>query len=140
MAQFRNSPSAVYQETTRAITVTVEPRYLDQQSDPERSHYVWAYHVHIENGSNNTVQLMSRHWRITDARGQTQEVVGDGVVGEQPVLGPGDSFDYTSGTPLTTPTGFMAGTYQLETPEGERFNIAVPTFSLDSPHISAPLH
>ena len=140
MAEYPTAASGAYRETTRAITVTVEPRYLAQQSDPERAHYVWAYHVHIANGGNQTVQLMSRRWRITDGGGRTHEVIGDGVVGKQPVLNPGQSFDYTSGTPLTTPTGFMGGTYQMETPEGERFDIAVPTFSLDSPHVSAPLH
>lgn len=140
MTTFQADNLGAYKETTQAITVTVEPRYLPQQSDPDQAQYVWAYQVRIENGGSQTVQLMSRHWRITDARGHTQEIVGDGVVGEQPVLSPGDYFDYTSGTPLSTPSGFMAGTYHMETLEGERFDIKVPTFSLDSPHVSAPLH
>lgn len=129
-----------YQETTRAITVTVHPRFLPDQSDPDQAQFVWAYHIRIENGGSETVQLKSRHWRITDARGTVQEVKGDGVVGEQPVLEPGGSFDYTSGAPLSTPTGFMVGTYRMVTPEGDSFDIAIPAFSLDSPHLSAPVH
>lgn len=140
MLNFQATTSGTYRETTQEITVSVEPQYLSQQSNPGQGQYVWAYHVRIENGGSQTVQLMSRHWRITDARGQIQEIVGDGVVGKQPVLNPGDHFDYTSGTPLSTPSGFMAGTYHMETLEGARFDIAVPTFSLDSPHVSTPLH
>src|SRR5215470_11648558 len=124
----------MYRETTAGITITVRPYYLDEQSSPEQSHFMWAYHVRIENNGARTVQLRNRHWRITDSRGRTQEVRGAGVVGEQPVLRPGDSFEYTSGTPLPTPSGFMVGTYQMETDDGERFDVAVPAFSLDSPH------
>ena len=123
-----------YQETTRAITVTVEPTYLEDQSSPEESHYVWKYHVRIDNGGEQTVQLRNRHWRITDSLGRVQEVRGPGVVGEQPILHPGESFEYTSGTPLKTPSGIMVGTYQMEGQGGERFDIAIPAFSLDSPH------
>ncbi len=128
--------TAAYAETTRDITIRVQPRYLEDQSEPERRHFVWAYHVHIENNGKEAVQLMTRHWRITDATGNIHEVVGDGVVGEQPLLQPGQSFEYTSGTPLGTPSGFMAGSYQMETLGGERFDATVPTFSLDSPHQS----
>jgi len=125
----------MYSETTAGITITVNPIYLDDQSSPEQSHFVWAYHVRIENNGSRTVQLRNRHWRITDSRGRTQEVRGAGVVGEQPVLRPGDSFEYTSGTPLPTPSGIMGGTYQMEASEtGERFDVAIPSFSLDSPH------
>jgi ApaG protein len=124
----------MYSQTTRSITVTVKPFYLEDQSSPGDSHYVWAYHVRIENGSGETVQLRNRYWRITDSLGRIQEVRGAGVVGEQPVLKPGDSFEYTSGTPLPTPSGFMVGTYQMESGTGERFEVAVPAFSLDSPH------
>ncbi|HET6220660.1 MAG TPA: Co2+/Mg2+ efflux protein ApaG [Dongiaceae bacterium] len=124
----------MYSQTTRSITVTVKPFYLEDQSSPADSHYVWAYHVRIENGSGETVQLRNRYWRITDSLGRIQEVRGAGVVGEQPVLKPGDSFEYTSGTPLPTPSGFMVGTYQMESGTGERFEVAVPAFSLDSPH------
>ncbi|MEX0809082.1 MAG: Co2+/Mg2+ efflux protein ApaG [Dongiaceae bacterium] len=128
----------MYAETTRSIEITVRPIYLEDQSSPDESHFVWAYHVRIENKGAETVQLRSRYWRITDALGRVQEVRGAGVVGEQPVLKPGESFEYTSGTPLPTPSGFMVGTYQMETGEGERFDVAVPAFSLDSPH--QPVH
>jgi len=124
----------MYSETTRAITVTVRPMFLEDQSSPVDSRFVWAYRVRIENHGREPVQLLRRHWRFTDAMGRVQEVKGAGVVGEQPVLEPGGSYEYTSGTPLQTPSGFMAGTYQMETPGGERFDIAIPAFSLDSPH------
>ncbi|MGE5515334.1 MAG: Co2+/Mg2+ efflux protein ApaG [Bacteroidota bacterium] len=124
----------MYTETTRGITVTVQPVYLDDQSSPAEGHYVWAYRVRIENHGAETVQLKSRHWKITDALGRMQEVQGAGVVGEQPVLQPGQSYEYTSGTPLTTPSGIMMGTYQMESDGGETFDIGIPAFSLDSPH------
>jgi ApaG protein len=124
----------MYSETTNAITVTVRPTYLEDQSSPGDSHYVWAYRVRIENHGGEPVQLLRRHWRITDAMGRVQEVKGAGVVGEQPVLQPGASYEYTSGTPLATPSGFMVGSYQMESSKGERFDIAIPAFSLDSPH------
>lgn len=124
----------MYSKTTRSITVTVKPFFLDDQSSPEESHYVWAYHVRIENGGHETVQLRHRYWHITDSLGRVQEVRGAGVVGEQPVLRPGESFEYTSGTPLPTPSGIMVGAYEMESENGERFDVAVPPFSLDSPH------
>lgn len=124
----------MYSQSTRSIRITVEPTYLDDQSAPDEQRFVWAYHVRIENQGPETVQLRSRYWRITDARGKIQEVRGAGVVGEQPVLKPGESFEYTSGTPLPTSSGFMVGTYQMENETGERFDVAVPAFSLDSPH------
>lgn len=120
--------------TSQDIRITVEPYYLDDQSSPSDDHYVWAYHVKIENVGEATVQLINRYWRITDANGQIQEVRGSGVVGEQPVLDPGESFEYTSGTPLGTPSGIMVGTYEMETRSGERFDVEIPAFSLDSPH------
>ena len=123
-----------YIATTRHIRVTVCPTYLDEQSAPNDSHFVWAYHVTIENLGRETVQLRSRHWKITDARGELHEVRGAGVIGEQPTLEPGDSYDYTSGTPLTTPSGIMSGTYQMENERGEAFDIEIPAFSLDSPY------
>jgi ApaG protein len=126
---------AMYRETTHEITITVNPYYLEDQSSPDQAHYVWAYHVRIENNGPRTVQLRNRYWRITDSRGRVQEVRGAGVVGEQPVLKPGDSFEYTSGTPLPTPSGIMGGSYQMEASEtGERFDVTIPSFSLDSPH------
>ena len=130
----------MYSATTRAISVTVEPTYLAEQSSPVDDHYVWAYHVRIENLGKEVVQLLARHWRITDSMGRVQEVRGAGVVGEQPVLNPGESFEYTSGTPLPTPSGIMVGSYEMESQNGERFDIDVPAFSLDSPHQSVQLN
>jgi ApaG protein len=124
----------MYSETTRSITVTVKPFYLEDQSSPTDNHYVWAYHVRIENRGGETVQLRRRHWRITDGLGRIQEVRGPGVVGEQPVLAPGETYEYTSGTPLSTPSGIMVGSYEMETRGGESFEVAIPAFSLDSPH------
>lgn len=123
-----------YSATTRQIRVTVRPVYLDDQSAPNDSHFVWAYHVTIENLGQETVQLRSRHWRITDARGELHEVRGPGVIGEQPILEPGDVYDYTSGTPLATPSGIMCGTYQMENERSEMFDVEIPAFSLDSPY------
>ncbi|RDD61741.1 Co2+/Mg2+ efflux protein ApaG [Ferruginivarius sediminum] len=130
----------MYTHTTRDIRISVEPYYLDDQSSPSDDHYVWAYHVKIENVGQVTVQLLNRHWRITDAMGRVQEVRGAGVVGEQPVLDPGESFEYTSGTPLATPSGIMVGTYEMQTDGGERFDVDIPAFSLDSPHQPVQLH
>jgi len=130
----------MYSSTTRSITVTVEPSYLDDQSEPTQGHYVWAYRIRIENRGNETVQLVNRYWRITDATGRMQEVRGAGVVGEQPVLEPGGSFEYTSGAPLATPSGFMVGRYEMETRAGERFEVDIPAFSLDSPHAPRQIH
>ncbi len=130
----------MYSETTRSIKVVVKPYYLGDQSSPDDNRYVWAYHVRIENHGGETVQLRRRHWRITDAMGRVQEVRGPGVVGEQPVLAPGQSFEYTSGTPLATSSGIMVGTYEMETPDGRSFAVAIPAFSLDSPHESRQLN
>lgn len=124
----------MYTAVTRAIRVTVQPVFLEDQSAPAEGRYVWAYHVRIENEGEETVQLRTRHWRITDAMGRVQEVRGPGVVGEQPVLEPGEHFEYTSGTPLGTPSGIMAGSYGMEAADGGAFDIAIPAFSLDSPH------
>ncbi len=124
----------MYETTTHAISVRVKPVYLEDQSSPAEGRYVWAYHVRIENRGDRTVQLRSRYWRITDALGRVQEVRGEGVVGEQPVLEPGEAYEYMSGTPLDTPSGIMAGTYQMETASGEFLDIEIPPFSLDSPH------
>ena len=123
----------MYSETTNFIKVSVQPEYVEDQSAPENNHYVWAYHVLIENRSANTVQLLSRHWLITDTMGQVQEVRGEGVVGEQPLLEPGEAYEYSSGTPLSTPSGIMMGSYTMINKTGERFDIAIPAFSLDSP-------
>ncbi len=123
----------MYEDITRGVRITVNPVYLDSQSEPERNHFVWAYQVKIVNEGDETVQLLTRHWKITDGRGQLQEVQGPGVVGEQPVLRPGEAFEYTSGTPLSTPSGIMAGIYQMQAESGEMFDAVVPAFSLDSP-------
>ncbi len=130
----------MYQKTTREIQVTVKPVYLEDQSSPDDGHYVWAYHVSIENRGGETVQLRDRCWSITDANGRVHEVRGAGVVGEQPLLRPGEAFEYTSGTPLSTPSGFMVGSYGMESERGERFDVSIPAFSLDSPHQSKQVH
>jgi len=123
-----------YLANTREIAVSVEPAYLEARSSPDNSQYFWAYRVIIENQGRETVQLLSRHWMITNARGELTEVKGPGVVGEQPVLKPGESFEYTSGAPLDTPSGMMGGAYTMESESGERFDIEIPTFSLDRPN------
>jgi len=130
----------MYNATTKSIKITVNPKYLEAQSEPSCDHYVWAYSVRIENHGDETVQLCTRHWRITDAFGYLQEVHGDGVVGEQPILHPGDSFEYTSGSPLSTPSGIMNGSYQMKTEEGVRFDVEIPAFSLDSPYQERRIH
>jgi ApaG protein len=130
-----------FEAVTRGVRVTVHAVYLADQSKPERGHHVWAYKVSIANEGRRTVQLLKRTWLITDGQGRTQEVHGVGVVGEQPVLEPGESFDYTSATPLSTPSGFMRGTYHMvATDTGEPFDAAIPTFSLDSPHQPGRVH
>ncbi len=130
----------MYEAVTRDILVAAEPFFLAGQSDPSQNRFMWAYRITIRNRGAQTVQLRTRHWRITDATGRVQEVRGDGVVGEQPVLAPGQSFEYTSGAPLPTPTGFMGGSYQMVTQEGEKFDVIIPTFSLDSPHHTSVIH
>lgn len=123
----------MYSAITHHIKVSVEPVYLESQSNPDDHQYLWAYHVRIENQGNETVQLINRTWHITDGVGRVQEVRGPGVVGEQPVLQPGEAFEYTSGTPLPTPSGIMAGRYEMEGQDGKRFEIDIPAFSLDLP-------
>jgi len=130
----------LYRAITKGIAVSVVPTYLEAQSSPGSSQYFWAYRVIIENLGKETVQLRSRHWMITNARGEFTEVKGAGVVGDQPVLKPGESYEYTSGAPLDTTSGMMGGAYQMETEGGERFDIEIPTFSLDSPNQSARLN
>ena len=112
----------------------MEPFFLEGESEPQQLRFVWANRVRIANHGNRTVQLKNRYWRITDSLGRTQEVRGVGVVGEQPVLAPGESYEYTSGTPLDTPSGIMVGSYHMETDDGEGFEVDIPAFSLDSPH------
>jgi ApaG protein len=123
-----------YSQTTDTVKVTVFPVYLESQSTPESSQFIWAYHIRIENLGAERCQLRNRYWRITDALGRTQEVWGDGVVGEEPQLLPGEVFEYTSGTPLSTSSGIMVGFYVMEKENGDRFQVNVPAFSLDRPH------
>ena len=130
----------MYTATTRNITVKVQPQFLAEQSDPVSDQYVWLYTIKIENGGTEAVQLLNRHWIITNAVGHVEEVQGPGVIGEQPVLQPGDSFQYTSGCPLRTPSGMMVGTYEMVGPGDERFDIDIPAFSLDSPHQARQLN
>lgn len=130
-----------FEAVTRQVRVTVRTFYLADQSEPERGHFVWAYRVTIANEGSQTVQLLKRTWQITDAMGRTQRVHGEGVVGEQPMLEPGENFQYTSGTPLSTPSGFMRGTYHMVVSDtGELFDVAIPSFSLDSPHQGGRVH
>lgn len=125
----------MYSASTRSITVTVNPTYLEEDSTPASHEFRWSYRVRIENHGSSTVQLLSRYWRITDSIGRIQEVRGAGVVGEQPVLQPGQAFEYQSWTPLQTPSGIMDGHYLMEDREsGEQFDVAIPAFSLDSPY------
>ena len=130
----------MYERVTRSIKVIVRPQYLEGQSRPEEGHYVWAYNITVENHGREIVTLRTRYWKITDGLGKAQEVRGAGVVGEEPTLKPGDSFQYTSGCPLKTPSGFMVGAYQMQTSTGELFNVDVPAFSLDSPHMKRSIN
>jgi ApaG protein len=123
----------MYQATTRKIAVSVTPRFMPERSSTEKSYFFWSYTIEITNGGEQTVQLKTRHWKITDAYGRLQEVKGAGVVGEEPVLEPGASYEYTSGVPLATPSGIMMGSYGMVTPNGEHFDIDIPPFSLDGP-------
>jgi ApaG protein len=121
----------MYRAVTRNIEVKVKPRFLSERSSPDNGYFFWAYTIEISNLGEETVQLKTRHWRITDATGKQQEVRGAGVVGEQPTLKPGERFEYTSGVPLPTPSGFMAGSYGMLSDAGDRFDIDIPAFSLD---------
>ena len=128
------SPSkAAYRTVTRQIEVRVAPKFLADRSSPENGYFFWAYTISLSNQGRETVQLKTRHWRITDAQGRLQEVRGAGVVGEEPVLKPGENYEYTSGVPLPTSSGFMVGTYGMVTETGEAFDIDIPAFSLDLP-------
>ncbi len=123
----------MYRATTRQIEITAKPHFLENQSESAADRYVWAYTITIANHGPEPVRLISRHWVITDGNGMSQEVKGPGVVGEQPRLGPHDSFTYSSGCPLPTPSGMMMGSYDMVTDAGEHFNATIPAFSLDSP-------
>jgi ApaG protein len=131
---------SVYQALTRHILVRVAPTYTPEESDPDEGRYVWSYIVEIENHGPETVQLISRHWIITDARNRVEEVRGEGVVGEQPTLSPREAFRYNSACPLTTPSGAMRGSYRLMTDTGEPFDIEIPEFSLHLPGAAKKAH
>jgi ApaG protein len=124
--------ASMYRSITRNIEITAKPHFLENQSQPDEGKFVWAYTITIANHGTETVKLLTRHWIITDGNGQKQEVQGPGVLGEQPVLRPNDSFQYSSGCPLNTPSGVMVGTYGMVTDRGEHFDAVIPAFSLDS--------
>ncbi len=123
--------------TTDGVTVRVAVSYLPEQSEPRRGRWFWAYHIRIENESDRTVQLLTRHWIITDGRGARHSVEGEGVVGEQPLIAPGGSFDYVSGCPLQTPEGAMQGSYRLIGDDGTQFDAAIPRFALHAPAVES---
>jgi ApaG protein len=126
----------MYEQETSGLVVRVEPQFLPEESSPGEGRFVWAYTIEIENRSADSVQLLSRFWKITDENGLTQEVRGAGVIGQQPTIPPGESFRYTSAAPLAAPSGVMSGAYSMQRENGEAFDIAVPLFALDSPHVS----
>src|ERR1700721_3060980 len=132
--------SVMYRAVTRNIEVVVTPRFVADRSSPENNYFFWAYTISITNNGAETVQLKTRHWHITDAHGRRQEVRGAGVVGEEPVLKAGEAFEYTSGVPLQTPSGFMAGTYGMVSAAGGHFDIDGPGFSLDRTAANRPLN
>ena len=130
----------MYHATTREIEVSVEPYYLPEQSDPDDSRYVWGYRIVIANNSDQRIKLLNRYWNITDENGQVDEVTGPGVVGEQPVLEPGETYEYNSGCPLDTPSGLMFGHYVMLADSGETFDVTIPAFSLDAPGLQRTLN
>ena len=125
-----------FNQTTRDITIRVSVSFLPEQSEPDRGRWFWAYHIRIENGGEEPVQLLTRHWIITDGRGGQHRVEGEGVVGEQPVIQPGGSYDYVSGCPLSTPTGAMQGSYHMLLASGQTFDANIPRFSLIAPAVA----
>ncbi len=129
-----------YEALTSGVRVSVQPVYLEEESDPDEGRYFWAYQIQIENLGEETLQLKSRYWRITDSMGRIEEVQGEGVVGEQPVIEPGYVFEYTSGAPLGTASGFMVGHYRMYKNDGTSFDVDIPAFSLDSPYGSHTLN
>ncbi len=130
----------IYEAISHEIKISVLPVYLEDESNPDKHHFVWAYQIEIENLSEKTVQLRERYWKISNALGKIEEVHGEGVVGKQPVLEPGGKFDYTSGCPLGTSSGIMAGHYVMVNEEGNVFNVEIPAFSLDIPDYSPSLN
>jgi len=129
-----------YLQTTGDITVRVQPKFMETDSDPSSGRFLWSYTVEIANGGPYAVQVLSRFWQITDGNGQIEEVAGKGVIGKQPVIEPGDTFSYTSGAPLRTPSGIMGGRYSVRDDNGTVYDVEIPAFSLDSPHDRARVH
>ncbi len=123
----------MFTKTTHGMKITVLPQYIPGQSQPAEDFYVWAYTITMENHGGQPMHLLNRYWHITDGQGRVQEVRGPGVVGEQPVLKPGSTYRYSSGTHLPTPSGIMRGTYQFARQDGEMLDVTIPAFSLDSP-------
>lgn len=122
--------------TTNGVTVRVSVTYLPEQSEPARGRWFWAYHIRLENEGGRPVQLLTRHWIITDGRGARHSVEGEGVVGEQPLIEPGGSFDYVSGCPLATPSGAMQGSYRMVDEDGRTFDVEIPRFALLAPAVA----
>ncbi|GKX35306.1 MAG: protein ApaG [Rhizobiaceae bacterium MnEN-MB40S] len=130
----------MYRAQTHDIEVTVEPFYLEEQSRPDDSRYVWGYRINITNHSRHRVQLRERYWKIIDQNGHVEEVSGPGVIGEQPILDPGDNYEYSSGCPLDTPSGTMVGNYRMARADGQELVVAIPAFSLDIPGTARTLN
>jgi ApaG protein len=130
---FKNNIEYPYSLETHGIKISVKTNFLDEQSDEDNNLWVWSYHILIENNRSEKVQLIERHWKITDESGHIQEVKGSGVIGQQPIINPGNFFQYSSGTPLTKPSGFMNGTFDMIYKDNKSLKVIIPTFSLDSP-------
>ncbi|GAO98851.1 CO2+/MG2+ efflux protein ApaG [Caedimonas varicaedens] len=137
---YKKGSIKTYQEISHSVSVSATPVFAEDESSDKEKRYIWAYQIRIENKSEHVLQLRRRYWKITDCYGKTQEIRGDGVVGEQPILKPGDVFEYTSATPLQTPSGIMEGTYVMVDPSGKEFEIKIPAFSLDSPYQNQVIH
>jgi len=125
-----------HSEQTRGVIVRVAVSFMPEQSEPARGRWFWSYHIRIENEGAQAVQLLTRHWLITDGRGSRHDVRGEGVVGEQPVIEPGQSYDYVSGCPLQTPTGSMEGSYHMVAEDGSTFEAVIPRFPLIGPAVA----
>jgi ApaG protein len=130
----------MFTAVSHEIVVSVEPSYLTEESDPDEHRYVWSYRIVIANHGRRAVQLMTRSWDITDANGVHRTVTGPGVVGQQPIIEPGEAFEYSSGCPLSTPSGIMSGSYHMVDDRGTAFDVAIPAFSLDSPMTARTLN
>ena len=136
----QNVVSKPYVAVTDNIQITVWPEYIDSKSSVIGDLFIWAYHIRIDNKSDEMVKLISRYWRIIDEKGAVQEVNGDGVVGEQPKIIAGSSYQYSSGVHLRCPSGIMLGNYQMEKENGQKFSVTIPTFSLDVPSVKGVLN